>query len=195
MNREQISALMDGELDPAHDRAQFRDVCAQMKHTENMECWAAYHLIGDALRNECIVQEGFSQRFADRLAAEPTILAPGVRTLDAVSVAGIRSWMGTRRVQYALAAGAMVAAVGLVGWFGVQEFTIGPGLSQLASASGPNVPARMGSTVSATSVQASRRAGGFGLSPYLMVHQEYSPTTAMQGVRPYARTVADMTVE
>ena len=191
MNQEQISALMDGELEPAR----VREICAQMKSSENMECWAAYHLIGDALRNECIVQKGFSQRFADRLAAEPTILAPGIRTLDAVSVAGIRSWMSTRRVQYAMAAGAMVAAVGLVGWFGVQEFTIGPGLNELASASGANIPARMGSTVSATSVQASRRAGGFGLSPYLMVHQEYSPTTAMQGVRPYARTVADMTVE
>jgi hypothetical protein len=23
------------------------------------------------------------------------------------------------------------------------------------------------------------------LDPYLLVHQEYSPTTAMQGVRPY----------
>ena len=191
MSHEQISALMDGELDPAR----VREICAQMKSSENMECWAAYHLIGDALRNECIVQKGFNERFANRLAAEPTILAPGVRTLDAVSVAGIRSWMGTRRVQYAMAAGAMVAAVGLVGWFGVQEFTIGPGLNELASASGANIPARMGSTVSATSVQASRRTGGLGLSPYLMVHQEYSPTTAMQGVRPYARTVADMTVE
>ena len=191
MSHEQISALMDGELDPAR----VREICAQMKSSENMECWAAYHLIGDALRNECIVQKGFSERFADRLAVEPTILAPGVRTLDAVSVAGIRSWVGTRRVQYAMAAGAMVAAVGLVGWFGVQEFTIGPGLNELASASRANIPARMGSAVSATSVQASRRTGGLGLSPYLMVHQEYSPTTAMQGVRPYARTVADMTVE
>ena len=42
---------------------------------------------------------------------------------------------------------------------------------------------------------ASRKAGGLGISPYLLVHQEYSPTTAMQGVRPYVRTVADMTVE
>jgi sigma-E factor negative regulatory protein RseA len=200
MSREQISAMMDGEL----DNARAREVCAQMKLAENMDCWAAYHLIGDALRSECVAQKGFSRRFAERLAAEPTILAPGVRGLDPVSVAGIRSWMTGRRVQYALAASAMVAAVGLVGWFGLQEFTLGPGLNQMASssttlstASGPasGATARMGSTVSAGSVQASRRSGGLGLSPYLLVHQEYSPTTAMQGVRPYIRTVADMTVE
>jgi negative regulator of sigma E activity len=207
MSREQISALMDGELDDSRARAQYRDLCAQMKHPENMECWNAYHLIGDALRDECFVQPGFSKRFAERLAAEPTILAPGVRGLDQTSVAALRSWMGGRRAQYALAASAMVAAVGLVGWFGVQEFTLGPGLNQLASgqaqspasisqASGPaSATARMGSMVAASSVQASRKAAGLGLSPYLMVHQEYSPTTAMQGVRPYARTVADMTVE
>ena len=195
MNREQISVLMDSEL----DETRARDVCAQMKLAENLECWTAYHLIGDALRYECIAQKGFNRRFAERLAAEPTILAPGVRVLDPVSVAGLRSWVGSRRVQYAMAAGAMVAAVGLVGYFGMQEFTLGPGLNQLASstssASAAKVPARMGSTVSATSVQASRKTGGLGLSPYLLVHQEYSPTTAMQGVRPYARTVADMTVE
>src|SRR6187200_2332121 len=99
MSREQISALMDSEL----DESRAREVCASMKLSENMECWTAYHLIGDALRNDCIVQEGFSKRFAERLAAEPTILAPGVRGLDQASVAGLRSWMGGRRTQYALA--------------------------------------------------------------------------------------------
>lgn len=203
MNQEQISAMMDGEL----DEARAREVCAQMKLAENVDCWAQYHLIGDALRNECVVQNGFSRRFSERLAAEPTILAPGMRGLDPLSVAGvvgIRSWMTGRRIQYAMAASATLAAVGLVGWFGLQEFTLGPGLNTMASSSSASpttagvasgaIP-RMGSMVSATSVQASRKAGGQGLSPYLLVHQEYSPTTAMQGVRPYVRTVADTTVE
>ena len=64
MNREQISALMDGELDEA--RAQ--SLCAQLKSEESVECWAAYHLIGDALRNDCLAQQGFARRFAERLA-------------------------------------------------------------------------------------------------------------------------------
>lgn len=191
MSREQISALMDGELDEARAQA----LCAQMKSGENWECWTSYHMIGDALRDECIAQSGFSRRFAERLAAEPTVLAPGQRSLgDTVVPIGStwRSTFGGRRVQYAMAATAMLAAVGLVGWFGLQEFTLGPGLNQLASAS---TSSRMGSAVAATSVQASRKAGGLGISPYLLVHQEYSPTTAMQGVRPYVRTVADMAVE
>ena len=50
MNREQISALMDGELDDARAQA----LCAQLKGEESVDCWAAYHLIGDALRNECL---------------------------------------------------------------------------------------------------------------------------------------------
>ena len=187
MSREQISALMDGEL----DEARAKDLCAQMKASEHWQCWSAYHLIGDALRNECIAQHGFSERFAERLAAEPTILAPGYRAGGNEVARGFRSALSGRRVQYALAATAMVAAVGVVGWFGLQEFTLGPGLNQLASSASP----RMGSTVAASSVQGSRKAGGLGISPYLLVHQEYSPTTAMQGVRPYVRTVADMTVE
>ena len=187
MSREQISALMDGELDEARSK----DLYAQMKAGENWECWSAYHLIGDAIRNECFSQRGFSVRFAERLAAEPTVLAPGHRVGTIEQARSFGMGLRGRRVQYALAASVAMAAVGLVGWFGLQEFTIGPGLNQMASSAAP----RMGSAVSATSVEASRRTGGLGISPYLVVHQEYSPTTAMQGVRPYVRTVADMTVE
>ena len=197
MSREQISALMDGELDEARVQA----LCAQMKSGENLECWTSYHMIGDALRDECIVQSGFSERFAERLAAEPTVLAPGQRSLGdsvvPISTSRRSNW-GGRRVQYAMAATAMLAAVGVVGWFGVQEFTLGPGLNQLAltpASSSSLASSNMGTTVAASSVQASRKSGGFGISPYLLVHQEYSPTTAMQGVRPYVRTVADITVE
>lgn len=205
MNREQISALMDSEF----DNTRAHTLCAQMKSEENSECWAAYHLIGDALRSECFAQKGFSKRFAERLALEPTILAPALGSRSGIG-AGIGvaapSWraalsgLSGRRIQYAMAATAMLAAVGVVGWFGMQEFRLGPGLNELATSASPAPAARasgsaFASTVAASSVQASRKAGGFGISPYLLVHQEYSPTTAMQGVRPYVRTVADMTVE
>ena len=58
MNREQISALMDSELDDPRVQA----LCAQMKNDESCECWAAYHMIGDALRSECFAQAGFVSR-------------------------------------------------------------------------------------------------------------------------------------
>ena len=188
MNREQISALMDGELDEARVQA----LCAQLKSEESSECWAAYHLIGDALRNECVAQQGFARRFSERLAAEPTVLAPGYKPLaGGRSAFGWQASVRSRPWHYGMAAAASVAAVALVGWFGVQEFSLGPGASELAAV-------RTARTALATAAdpksiaQASRKAQGLGINPYLMVHQEYSPTTAMQGVRPYVRTVADM---
>ncbi len=206
MNREQISALMDGELDDARAHA----LCAQMKSDESSECWATYHLIGDALRSECLAQAGFARRFAERLASEPTVLAPGSKPLPdgrdvqwAAQPGAARAtpWPSSmsahlshsiraRPWYYGMAAAASFAAVGLVGWFGAQEFSLGPGLTEQASA---NIARPGGATiaVNAQSTAALARRSQPMLDPYLLVHQEYSPTTAMQGVRPYVRTVAD----
>lgn len=188
MNREQISALMDGELDEARTQT----LCAQWKSDESSECWAAYHLIGDALRNECPAQKGFARRFAERLAAEPTVLAPGYQPLaQGRGASGWQAAVRSRPWHYGMAAAASAAAVGLVGWFGMQEFSFGPGLTELASAR----PARatLAAAADARSIaQMNRKAQNLGINPYLLAHQEYSPATAIQGVRPYVRTVADM---
>jgi len=188
MNREQISALMDGELDEARTQA----LCAQLKSEESCDCWAAYHLIGDALRNESLAQTGFAQRFAERLAAEPTVLATRYKPLaEERGAFGWQAAVSARPWYYGMAAAASVAAVGLVGWFGMQEFNLGPEFSDRASAR----PARTTLATAAESksiAQANRNSQGLGINPYVLVHQEYSPTTAMQGVRPYVRSVADM---
>ena len=201
MNREQISALMDGELDDARAHA----LCAQMKNDESSECWATYHLIGDALRSECLAQAGFARRFAERLAAEPTVLAPGSKPIheghDGHRTLSPHAWpagmsgnlsdtIRARPWYYGMAAAASVAAVGLVGWFGAQEFSLGPGLTEQASASAAR-PGGATIAVNAQSTAALARRLQPMLDPYRLVHQEYSPTTAMQGVRPYVRTVAD----
>src|SRR5207249_11103143 len=108
MNREQISALMDGEFDDTRIHA----LCAQMKNEESFECWAAYHMIGDALRSECFAQAGFARRFAERLAAEPTVLAPGYRPLHEGPAR--LSWSDAfhaRPWYYGMAAAASISAV------------------------------------------------------------------------------------
>jgi hypothetical protein len=73
-----------------------------------------------------------------------------------------------------LAAGA--AAVALVVW------TVLPGvrgnLQVAQNASSPQVPSAMS-------------AGATQVGDYLLAHQGYSTTNAMQGVAPYVRTVAD----
>ena len=196
MNREHISALMDGEL----DEARVQTVCQSLKDDDACACWAMYHLIGDALRQETFAQGGFARRFAERLAAEPTVLAPGTHPFGARAASHGVPWSAhwsdqvrARPWYYGMAAAATVAAVGLVGWFGAQEFNLGPALSEQAAA----MPVRSGVASIAVNAQSSaamsRRAPSPALDPYLLVHQEFSPTTVMQGVRPYVRTVADLT--
>ena len=196
MNREQISALMDGELDDARAHS----LCGQIKSEESSECWAAYHLIGDALRNECIAQSGFARRFAERLALEPTVLAPVAHAgskaaADAHHSFGFpsRAALRSRPWYYGMAAAASVAAIGVVGWFGVQEFSLGPGLGEQAAATSGKLGFASIATNAKSTAALSRKSQTPALDPYLLVHQEYSPATAMQGVRQYVRSVADVT--
>jgi sigma-E factor negative regulatory protein RseA len=82
---ENVSALMDGELnsdDAAREIAHFKQDGTHdgTRH----EAWHTYHLIGDAMRGEQMQAEalspGFSARLSEKLALEPTVLAPHRRT-------------------------------------------------------------------------------------------------------------------
>ena len=91
---------MDGELDAqAADGA----IALLRSEGESLEAWRTYHLISDAMRDTRLLSAGFAARVAERLAQEPTVLAP----------ANLRR-APVRRI--ALAAAASVAGVGLVGW-------------------------------------------------------------------------------
>lgn len=69
--KEQISALMDDELDP--DRAE--RVLAQLSSQEALRReWACYHLIGDALRGEGRASD-CSPQVMSRLESEATVIA------------------------------------------------------------------------------------------------------------------------
>jgi sigma-E factor negative regulatory protein RseA len=81
-----------------------------------------------------------------------------------------------RPVAYAWAAAAGVAAVTLVGWVAFSTLQTEP--VALAKA-GEATPVR-GVTMGARAVPAD----------YLIAHQEYSPTTQIQGVGPHLRSVA-----
>jgi len=77
-------------------------------------------------------------------------------------------------VAWALAAG--LAAVGVVGWVALLTMQV-PAPAAIATA-------QRAATVHAADV---RRPV---VNEYLLAHQEYSPTTAIQGVRPYLHAVA-----
>lgn len=151
---EEISRLMDGELDDEH----LDVVCAQLKRPDGLAAWSCYHVIGDTLRGNARLTPGFSQRFAARLAAEPTVLAPQRRAARPLSVV----W----------AAAATVAAVSVVGWVAFGTLDAQP--TALAKA-------REAAAVRAAQLNPNRTAD------YLLAHQESSPTMQIQGIGPSFR--------
>jgi sigma-E factor negative regulatory protein RseA len=160
---EKISRLMDGELDDT----ELQSVFAALKQTENMATWSCYHAIGDTLRRDAAPRAfacGVPRRLAQRLAAEPTVLAP-------------RRGLVERTATWTWAAAATVAAVGIVGWtaFSLVDDT----------------PAAVAKAREAGSIRAAQiRPAATVPSDYVVAHQEYSPSTALAVVGPYLRAAA-----
>src|SRR6185312_162352 len=151
---EEISLLIDGELDPARADAAVTSLC----RAQGVATWVCYHMIGDAVRG--VASRGLdSKRFVELFAAEPTVLAPPRRSTAPHAIA--------------LALAATVAAVSVVGWVAL-------------------------TTMPAPVAASARQAVGVRAADarpvvdneYVLVHQEYSPTNAIQGIGPYLRAVA-----
>ena len=159
---ENISRLMDGEV----DAQEFDLFCADMKSPEAMNAWTCYHIIGDQLRGAHGMSAGFATRFRAALVAEPTILAPATssqrRRTEHVATA---AW----------AIAATLAAVTVVGWTAFSMVDAPP--TAVAKA-------REAATVRAAQIKSELPAD------YLLAHQEYSPSTAIQSTGPYLRAVS-----
>lgn len=160
--KSKISALIDGEL-AQHETGAALD--ALRAEGDARDGWRRYHLIGDLMRDSHALPAGFAARVADRIAREPTVLAPSRREIHPA-----------RMPLWALSAAASLAAVALVGWvaFGPQEEP------QLAGGKPPVVAAQ----------EAPRVAPPAAADDYLLAHQGYSPRNSLQGVVPYVRTVS-----
>lgn len=156
---EELSRLMDGDLADA----EVERVVGECRRPEALTVWSCYHMIGDALRGTHGASLGVASRVSQALAAEPTVLAPRLR-----SVRPAASW--------AWAAAATVAAISVVGWTAV-SLTQTPGTAV--------AKAREAAAVTAAQLRPQSLP-----QDYVLVHQEYSPSTAIQGVRPYLRAVS-----
>ena len=99
--KEQLSALMDGELDDKSAAAAIRALGGER---EARDAWRNYHMIGDLMRGSAPLTGDFSARIAWKLAEQPTALAPG------------RIKPEPRRWFTVSAVAASFAAVALVGW-------------------------------------------------------------------------------
>lgn len=124
-NKEQISALMDGDLSDA-------EVLNELEMDSDLQdTWGRYHLIGDAMRGDLPVnlQLDLSDSIMAALEDEPTILAPKpVEVLPVLQpvVAPVKTdsnvvplfrRVGQQLGQYAIAASVAAAVI-----FGVQQY-------------------------------------------------------------------------
>lgn len=204
---DKISALMDGELDAHQSDQQYTRL---KQDSEARAHWNAYHLIGDALRGDSIVATNISAKLSARLEQEPTVLAPQRSQMRPVN----------RTTAYALSAAASLSAVALVGWMAFNNPLVPQPDSvatSVATSVPTAVPASVGTPVATsvstpvstpTSAPVALSAPVAAVTPasvqpelasvpsdgkmneYLMAHQEFSPSTAIQGVAPYIRSVS-----
>jgi sigma-E factor negative regulatory protein RseA len=124
---QEISSLMDGELEPHEAERVIRSCCAS---SESAEKWQAYNLIGDVLRGGKPHPTNTADRVRRALAAEPAIIARPKRVYE--------STFG----RVALAAAASVATIGVVGWMGNQASPV-PSPAMVARAPGTLAPVAM----------------------------------------------------
>src|SRR5687768_13985555 len=144
---ENISALMDGELN-AHDAS---ILINQLSNTDGLrEHWAAYHLIGDAMKQAELAPFDVTRRVSARLAMEPPLQA---------MPSPVFAQQGARKQRHrpvAFAAAASIAAMVVGGWMSLQmSQSSDPRQQNLADnrpAFVPAVPAGTSATPSTPSV-------------------------------------------
>ncbi|MDD2916166.1 MAG: sigma-E factor negative regulatory protein [Gallionella sp.] len=124
--------------------------------------WEMYHLIGDVLRQPEYIHCGLSAKVHGRLQDEPTVLAPRVRAVKQK----IRT--------FALSAVASLAAVSVVAWMSLQ----------ITHEAAPQMAMQQNGLHPASAQIKSKS------NDYLMAHQEFSPSTDMNGGAYYIRNVS-----
>lgn len=165
--KETVSAMLDDEL-----RTRECECCSDLikQQPELRDAWDIYALIGDVLRGTPV--STMPRSFADRMTAEPTVLAP-------------RSLLVRRRIKfYAWPAAAAAAGIGFVAWITLSVLPVQN--VEMASANRAAVQAQ-----ATPAPSDSGRVAGPEIEDYLLAHQPYSSTPVMQGVAPYIQVVSD----
>ena len=178
--RERLSALADGELEDV------APLCAAWRaQVEVRETWHTYHLIGDVLRSEDLAvaparDAALLGRLRDRLAAEPTVLAPEPAR---ATTEHDRRW--SMRAAMAVTAG--VVAVG--GIYGLMRPAAGP--TTVAAIDPPATPAPVRAVVPAEAEPVVVIANGnlrlirdARLDAYLAAHKQFPGSSALGNLPP-----------
>ncbi len=160
---EKISALIDNEL----GEQEGHQALLRLGDTpEARECWSTYHLIGDAMRGQLAAVD-VAGRVERALESEPTVLAPR------------RAEPASRAMTFALSAAASLSAIAVVGWMAFSTQTTTQPAAELAASKAPLAEPQL----------VSAPANG-AVNEYLLAHQGVSPSSSLQGVAPYIRTIS-----
>ncbi|CAN5220596.1 RseA family anti-sigma factor [soil metagenome] len=175
---ERLSSAIDGEADPAALEAAIDRLLAD---PEARAGWLTAHRIGDALRvreASTLDDEGFLARFATRLEREPHHLMTPLARSQRPSPATVQR--SRHLVPLALA-----ASLAFVTWTFWPGHDVPPGMSVAVAPQGVQLPA-------AAPVAALPPAPQVTAAPfdYLVAHQQFAPSSALQGVAPYVRTAS-----
>jgi sigma-E factor negative regulatory protein RseA len=154
--KDQISSLMDGELDTADAERAIRSCCAS---EELKQDWYLYHAIGDAMRGQAPRRLELPSDVFESLKTQPTVLAP-------------RRPMQTAVARYAMAAAASVATLGVVGWIWSQGGT-GTVAPTVAKSSSPIQPVANKASVQAPAVT---------VDDYLAAHRQMPSPESVRAV-------------
>lgn len=192
--REQLSALADGQLD---DEA-FEQALQFAHEEEGRASWQLYHLVGDVLRSPELAHHAdngaFLQRLQQRLADEPVPGRPVQESLQAavpLQVPVVAEAANASVFQWKMVAGlASVAAVAVVGWSSwssLQSTQSGAAMAVLSSAP-VTVPVPVATPPALALAQTSAAPPAAEqimlrdprLDELLAAHQQFGSTSALQ---------------
>ena len=196
LNRETVSALMDGQLRGTELSSALRT----LESGEGRECWQVYHLVGDVLRSADLAACGHDSAFAARLRERLRQEALPVAGVPAPSAAqphdvtrpaandGVFRW----KLVAGLASFAAVAAIGWSAMGGIGPQTgAGPQLAQ-GSAAAPTQIATLAAPVPASTASDPADAGQFmlrdaRLDELLAAHRQTAGASALGNTAGFLR--------
>lgn len=199
---EQVSALVDGEL----DLNAVNEVCRAWREKPTVRAdWHAFQLIGDVLRSEDLASSAsrdavFLASLRERLAGEPVVLAPDIAAEPLVAVeqpvyamaGGGRSgrrwtWAGTS----AVAAGFMVVAGALIVSRGPADSSpVGPVATLVKSAEDAPSPQSLAPSEQPVLVVDGAVLRDPQLDRYLSAHKQFATTSVLGGPSGFLRNAA-----
>ncbi len=135
--KEEISALMDGEVSEQEMQQSLRDM---RNDSEKRACWEQYHIIGDALRNN--LPPNLNRSFVNNISqaiAKEDLPVPEVTALEqkTSNTAKRRHPVANPFTGFALAASVAVVAYIGVGMIAVDEQAAGPRMASAPAIEAP----------------------------------------------------------